>query len=107
MQQVIVPVVLFLCITYAIKLLIDARLHSQLFKNGASEAWLQSILKTEERQRRYASLRWGVVLLALAAGFGLNQYLYNDNFNAGSIAILAGAVGLGNLVFFALSRRLD
>jgi hypothetical protein len=107
MQQVIVPVVLFLCITYAIKLLIDARLHSQMFKNGASEAWLESILKTEERQRRYASLRWGVVLLALAAGFGLNQYLYNDNFNAGSIAILAGAVGLGNLVFFGLSRHLD
>lgn len=107
MQHVLVPIALFLCITYAIKLLIDARLRSQMFKNGISEAWLESMLKTEERQRRYASLRWGVVLLMLAAGFGLNQYLYGSDFTAGSIAILAGAVGLGNLVFFALSRRLD
>ena len=107
MQQILVPIALFLCITYAIKLLIDARLRSQMFKNGISETWLESMLKTEERQRRYASLRWGVVLLMLAAGFGLNQYLYGSDFSAGSIAILAGAVGLGNLVFFALSRRLD
>ena len=107
MQHVLVPIVLFLCITYAIKLLIDARLRSQMFKHGASEVWLASMLKAEEQQRRYSSLRWGVILLMLAAGFGLNQYLYGDDFNAGSVAILAGAAGLGNLVFFALSRRLD
>lgn len=107
MQHVLVPIALFLCITYAIKLLIDARLRSQMFKNGVSEAWLESMLKTEERQRRYASLRWGAVLLMMAAGFALNQFLYDSEFTAGSIAILAGAVGVGNLVFFALSRRLD
>ncbi|HEY9131597.1 MAG TPA: hypothetical protein VIM98_07545 [Dyella sp.] len=107
MENVLVPIFLFACITYAIKLLVDLRIRTVMLRQGVPGEWVESLMKSEELQRRQASLRWGIVLLALSLGFGLNQYIYGIEFNAGSVAILAGAAGLGNLVFFALTRRMS
>jgi len=51
-------------------------------------------------------LRWGIVLVALALGFGLIQWFGWQDVTPGLVAVLAGATGLGNLAFFAISRKL-
>ncbi|HEY0232425.1 MAG TPA: DUF6249 domain-containing protein [Dokdonella sp.] len=106
MQQILVPIALFVCITYVFKAIVDARMRYLLLKAGGSEDLIRSILLGEEQQRRHASLRWGIVLVALALGFGLIEAFHWNEITPGVIAVLAAATGLGNLAFFAISRRL-
>ncbi len=103
---ILIPISLFVCITYAIKVVVDAMVRRRMVDAGGSEELVTSLLRDEELRRRHSSLRWGVVLLAIAVGFGLIQAFGWDEVTPGVIAVLAGATGLGNLVFFALSRRI-
>lgn len=102
----LIPIAAFVCIAYAIKAVVDARVRRQMVESNGSEALVQSILEGEELRRRHGSLRWGIVLVALAGGFAIVQGSGWTEPNAGAIAVLLGAVGLGNLAYYLASRRL-
>ncbi|HQX91188.1 MAG TPA: hypothetical protein PL007_05310 [Thermomonas sp.] len=102
----LVPITLFLCITYAIKAVVDARVRKQLVASNGDPSLVRSILEGDETARRLASLRWGITLVALALGFGIVDLRGWQEITPGVIAVLVGALGLGNLVFFAVSRKL-
>ncbi|GAB3780508.1 hypothetical protein [Dyella agri] len=104
---ILVPISLFVCITYAIKICVDAVTRRRMLDAGGSADLVASVLHDEEVRRRYSSLRWGIVLLSVALGFGLIQWFGWEDVTPGMIAVLAGATGLGNLVFFAISRKLS
>jgi hypothetical protein len=103
---ILIPIVLFVCIAYSIKVCVDAMVRRRMVESGGSADLVDSLLRDEELRRRHSSLRWGIVLLSVALGFGLIQWFGWDEVTPGLIAVLAGASGLGNLVFFAVSRRL-
>lgn len=105
-QQIFVPVTLFVCITYAVKLLIDARVRVLLLRSAPSELEIGNLLRLEEQRTRQASLRTGVTLVTIALGFGLIEIFGMRDITPGVIAVLAGATGLGNLAFYFLARRL-
>ncbi|MEP7184870.1 MAG: hypothetical protein ABI767_03440 [Rhodanobacter sp.] len=46
-------------------------------------------------------------MLSVVVGFGLIQWFGWQDMTPGMVAVLAGATGLGNLVFFAVARKLD
>ena len=102
----LIPITLFLCITYAIKAVVDARVRKQLVASNGDPSLVRSILEGDETARRLASLRWGITLVALALGFGIVDLRGWQEITPGVIAVLVGALGLGNLVFFAVSRKL-
>ncbi len=102
----LIPISLFVCITYAIKVVVDAMVRRHMVNAGGSEELVNSLLRDEEQRRRHSSLRWGIVLVSVALGFGLIQWFGWHDVTPGLIAVLAGATGLGNLAFFAISRRL-
>ena len=102
----LVPVTLFICITYAIKAVMDARVRKQLVSSNGSPELVHSIMANDETNRRLSSLRWGITMVALAIGFGIVQGAGWTEVNPGVIALLVGALGLGNLAFYALSRKL-
>jgi hypothetical protein len=104
--EILIPIVLFVCITYAIKVVVDARVRSRMIDAGGSEELVNAVLRDEEQRRRHSSLRWGIVLLSVAVGFGLIQAFGWQELTPGMVAVLAGATGLGNLVFFMVARRL-
>ncbi len=104
--EILIPIVLFFCITYAIKIVVDSRVRSRMIGAGGSEELVTSILRDEELRRRHSSLRWGIVLLSVAVGFGLIQWFGWQDVTPGMVAVLAGATGLGNLAFYAVARRL-
>jgi hypothetical protein len=104
--ETLIPISLFICIAYAIKVVVDARVRRQMVASGGSEELVNSVLRDEELRRRHSSLRWGIVLLALGVGFGLIQWFGWQEVTPGLIAVLALATGLGNLAFFAISRKL-
>jgi hypothetical protein len=104
--DMLIPITLFLCVTYAIKALLDARTRAKLIAANGSEELIRSLVQNEEQQRRHASVRWGVVLVCLAVGFALIDYFGWDEVTPGAIAVLLGATGIGNLASFAISRNL-
>jgi len=103
---VFIPITLFVCIVYAIKIVVDARVRSRMIGAGGSEELVNSILRDEEQRRRHSSLRWGIVLVSVGVGFGLIQLFGWHDVTPGMVAVLAAATGLGNLAFFAIARRL-
>ncbi|MGN6513856.1 MAG: DUF6249 domain-containing protein [Lysobacteraceae bacterium] len=104
--EILIPITLFLCIAYAIKAVVDARVRRQMVDSNGAQDLVRSMLESEEIRRRHGSLRWGVVLVALAIGFGLIQASGWDEINPGVIAILVGATGLGNLAYYLLARKI-
>lgn len=104
--ETLIPISLFICVTYAIKAVVDARVRGRMIASGGSEELVSSILRDEEQRRRHSSLRWGIVLVSVAVGFGLIQWAGWKEVTPGMVAVLAGATGLGNLVFFAIARRI-
>ena len=102
----LVPIALFICITYAIKAVVDARVRKQMVESNGSQELVRSMLEGEEQRRRHGSLRWGVTLLALALGFAWVQAAGWTDINPGVIAVLVGATAIGNLAYYLISRKL-
>ena len=102
----LIPITLFLCITYVIKAMLDARMRGRLIAANGSEELIRSLVQNEEQQRRHASVRWGVVLVCLAVGFALIEFFGWDDVTPGAIAVLLGATGVGNLITYYISRDL-
>jgi CHASE2 domain-containing sensor protein len=106
MKEELIPIVMFVCIVYAIKVVVDALARRHMLNSGTSPELVASLLRNEEQRQRHSSLRWGIVLVALAIGFGIIQWAGWTDLTPGMIAVLAGVTGLGNLAFFTIARRL-
>ena len=65
----LIPITLFVCIAYAIKAVVDARVRKQLVASNVSQELISSIIKADETRRRHATLRWGAILIILAIAF--------------------------------------
>ena len=102
----LVPISLFVAIAYSIKAVVDARVRKQLVSSNGSPELVRNILQGDETNRRLSSLRWGITMVALALGFGIVEGAGWTDITPGVIAVLVGAMGLGNLGFYAMSRKL-
>jgi len=105
LQHTLVPIALFVCVTYAFKAVLDAIMRYRLLHEPGTEELLHALLAGEAEERRTASLRWGILLVALAIGFGVVQAFGWTEATPGAIGVLAGSFGLGHLLFHALTRR--
>jgi hypothetical protein len=105
-KGLLIPIFLFACIVYTIKIVVDALMRRRMLNIGTTPEHVSAQLQAEEQRRNQSSLRWGIVLVALALGFGIIQWAGWTELNAGMIAVLAGVTGLGNLAFYAIARRL-
>lgn len=103
---IFIPIALFGCIAYSIKAVVDARVRKQLVASNGAPDLVRSILAGDESNRRLASLRWGITMVALALGFGIVEAMGWRDVTAGVIAVLVGAIGIGNLASFAAARKL-
>ena len=107
LQHIVVPSVLFLCVTYGFKVAVDAVVRYRMFKEGVSESLLQTILLDEQMQRRMAALRWGIFLVAIGISFALIKIFGWTDVGPASVAVVAICAGLGLLTFHAITRRRD
>ena len=103
--EVLIPITLFVCIYLAIKAVVDARARRHMLQSNGSEEMLRTLIDGEETRRRQASLRWGVILVALAVGFGLVEAVDWQEPSPGLFAILLAATGVGNLAAYYIARR--
>ncbi|MFC0679609.1 hypothetical protein ACFFGH_17365 [Lysobacter korlensis] len=106
LKQIIVPIVLFVCITYGFSVLVGAVVRILVIRDGASDALVASIVEGEARARRFGALQWGLNLVCLAIAFAVIELARLPAFSAGALALVLGALGVANLGHFALVRRL-
>ena len=104
--ELLIPISLFAAIAYSIKAVVDARVRKQLVASNGAPDLVRSILEGDESNRRLSSLRWGITLVALSIGFAIVEAAGWREITPGVIAVLVGAVGIGNLGSFAASRKL-
>lgn len=104
--ELLIPITLFICITYTIKATVDAFVRHRIVQARGSEDMVRSLLEGEAHRRRQASLHWGSVLVALALAFGAIELTGIRDITPGAIALLLGATGLGNLAYYLLVRKL-
>ena len=104
--EFLIPITLFLSIAYAIKAVVDARVRRQLVQSNVSQELVRSIVEGDELRRRHATLRWGIVLIALALGFAIIETMGLTEVTPGAVAVLLGFTGLGNLAYYLATRRL-
>jgi hypothetical protein len=104
--ELLIPISLFAAIAYSIRSVVDARVRKQLVASNGAPDLVRSILEADESNRRLASLRWGITLVALALGFGIVEAAGWQDITPGVIAVLVGAIGVGNLASFAAARKL-
>lgn len=104
--EILIPITLFVCIAWTIKAVLDARVRRQMVASNGSEELVRSIMESEEARRRFSSLRWGIVLLALGIGFAVVDLQGARDVTPGVVAALLAATGLGNLAAFFAARRL-
>lgn len=107
MERTVVPVALFLCVTYGFKAAIDAVVRYRMLREGISETMLQTILQAEQAQRRSGSLRWGIFLVAIGIGLALIQLCGWTEVGPASVAVVAICAGASQLLFHAITRRRD
>jgi len=105
--EILIPIVLFVCIAYVIGVVVEARLRGKIVSTNGSQELVRLMLQGEGQQRRQASLRWGVILLALALGFVVIEAFGWREITPGVMAVLLGVTGIGNLAFYAISRQLE
>ena len=105
--EILIPITLFICIAYTIKVVVDARTRAKLIASNGSEDLIRTLVQAEALQRRHASLRWGILLLAVGIGFALIEAFGWDQITPGVVAVLLGVTGLGNLAAYAASRQLS
>lgn len=105
-----VPIVLFLCltlgITYIARLLVNARLRVKMLQACSSKELVEAVVQGDSHRDQMTALRWGILTLTEAIGFGVIQAMGWTEINPGVVAMLLGAFGLGSLLFFMLARRL-
>jgi hypothetical protein len=102
----LIPITLFVCIVWAIKIVVDARVRRQMLDTNGSQELIRSMLETDEIRRRHESLRRGIILVAMGIGFAaINSVGGFDNFTPTSLAILLAATGLGHLAYYMVARR--
>ena len=104
--ELLIPICLFAAIAYSIKSVVDARVRKQLVASNGDPSLVRSILEGDESTRRLSSLRWGITLIALSIGFGIVEAAGWQDITPGVIAVLVGAIGIGNLASFAAARKL-
>lgn len=105
LKNILVPIALFICITYAFKAVLDAVMRYRSLREPGTEDLLRVILQGEQNERRRASLRWGLVLVMLSVGLAVIDVLDWREMTPAVLAVLAGCTGAGHLVYYALSRQ--
>jgi hypothetical protein len=105
-KSIVVPIGLFVAVVYTIKLLVDARMRFLFFKGGAPDT-VEALYRGEERARRLASLRWGLVLCCLAVALTVANAMAWQPLSLPSLAVLVAALGAGNLACFFAAQSLE
>ncbi len=103
-KNIVVPALLFLCLTYAFKLLLDARMRYLLFKVGSAEA-VSALIAGEQALRRQSQLQGGLMAFGLSLGLAAVAVMDLPPLSAATLSVLLGSLGVAKLAAYWLDQR--
>ena len=103
--EIFIPIVLFICIVMAIKIVVEARLRRRLAETHATDELVKSMLQADEQYRRLSALKWGLVLVLVGVSFGMIDMLNLNPDDPATYGLLSVAAGLGLLGYHLVARR--
>ena len=105
MEDVLIPIVVFITIYGIAKLISDNRIRSKLIDKGEINENLQYLYATQTGKAKvYSNLKWGFVLLGIGVAMLLKQiapFYITDESVFGLMFVFAGA---GFLVYYFISK---
>lgn len=101
----LVPIVAFICVVVAIKVIVETRLRARLAETNASQDLVKSMLAADEQSRRLSALKWGLVLTLIGLAFGLISAFNLDSQDPGTWGLLIAAAGVGMLAYHGIANR--
>lgn len=104
-MEEMIPMVLFVCVVLAIKIIMDGRVRTKLAQSGASEDLVRAMLAADEQNRKVSSLKWGLVLILVGVAFGLIDFMNLGPNDPATFGIVIFAAGAGMLGFHNLVNR--
>jgi hypothetical protein len=107
MYDFLIPITLFVCVTMAIKIVMDARLRSRFAETNVSDELIKNMLRADEQARRLSALKWGLVLTLEGLAFGMIDWLHVERDSPGAIGLIVGAAGVGMLAYHAIAQLRD
>ena len=91
--EMFIPIVLFICIFLAIKVVVDARVRRRLVETNGSEELVKVMLAADEEARRGNALKWGLVSVAIGGAFFMQQMFKLDENDPATFGLLFVAAG--------------
>ena len=101
----LIPIVLFVCIVMAIKVVVDSRLRRRLAETNPSEELMKQMMAADEVARRLSALKWGLVLTLLGGAFGIIEATNLGSDSPGTWGILLAAAGVGLLAYHGIANK--
>lgn len=104
---VFIPITFFICITLAIKFIVENGTRRKIVSTNASEDLIRVMFDADERSRKNASMKWGLVLISVGVAFGVIEVFEMRMETPGAFALLSIAAGAALLVHHRLSRTIE
>lgn len=101
----LIPISLFVCVVYAIKVVVDGRMRRRLAETNGSEELFKAMLVADEQSRRLGALKWGMVLTAVGVSFFIQQVLKLGPEDPATFGLFFVAAGAGLLGYHLLASR--
>lgn len=101
----LIPISFFICVVYAIKVVVDGRMRRRLAETNGSEDLFKAMLAADEQSRRLGALKWGMVLTTVGVSFFIQQVLKLGPNDPATFGLLFVAAGAGLLGYHLLASR--
>ena len=107
MGEIIIPVSFFIMVAYLVKTLSDNNLRRQIIKNGQITPEVRYLLNTPKTDNVPASLKWGLVLLALGVGASLGQLVPEEVREQFTLAFMLIGGGIALLIYYSVAIKIS
>lgn len=100
-----IPMVLFVCIAYAVKVIVDARVRRRMVETNGSEELVKTLMESDEQTRRVSALKWGMVLTSIGIAFFIQQMTKLSEDDPATYGLLFVAAGVGLLGYHFVAGK--
>ena len=101
----LIPIAFFVCIVYAIKVVVDSRIRRRLIETNGSEDLVKAMLVADEQDRRVSALKWGLVLTTVGVSFFIQQALKLGPQDPATYGLFFVAAGAGLLGYHLIASK--
>ena len=105
MNEQFIPIAMFAMLAYVVKVISDNNLRRTIAKNNQITEEVKYLLGTPRKDYVPASLKWGLVLLAVGIGASLGQLVQEELREQFTIAFMLIGGGLALVIYYFTARK--